>query len=189
MTMAPINQSSMTPEQMMQWMKLSQMMGPLGDQERDIDRQQKYADELRRTKGPEGRQTGRLFTAAKPIEHLAGLANQAAGIYAGKALEGQRSGVTEGISGAMSDATKDAIRSRARDTSQAWTGPTFPMDATPPAPAERTAAAPNMMRLANNNAPRPGDPDVRTANFLKMVNAPAPGELDPRTFNWATMFG
>jgi len=44
--------------------------GTYDEQMAEIERKQKLADALRYQEGPEGRQAGRVFVAANPLEHL-----------------------------------------------------------------------------------------------------------------------
>ena len=108
-------------DQMEQWAELAEMMGPLGDQERDIERQQTFADQLRGTKAPTGRaETGRVFTAASPLEFLGAGAQQYAGMKKGEELEAGR----KGISGQMANnlrtwRTLQAQKQRQKELAQA----------------------------------------------------------------------
>ena len=95
-------QKANSPEQMQQWLRLAESLGPLGDEERDIDRQQKYADALRDTdEFPEGRHAGRTFVAADPLEGVAGLAKQYVGQEMGRRLGDRRKGVSDEIKWAI----------------------------------------------------------------------------------------
>lgn len=93
--------AAMSTEQMRQWAELASQLGPLGDEERDIERQQKYADVLRQGKAPQGRQVGNVFVASSPLETLGGLAEKGVGMMGDKELAGQRAGVTGKMKGAL----------------------------------------------------------------------------------------
>ena len=51
-------------------------MGLLAPEEEKIARQRGMVDQLRARPTPEGRQVGRVYVAANPLEHLAGVAGQ-----------------------------------------------------------------------------------------------------------------
>jgi hypothetical protein len=51
-------------------------MGMLAPEEERIARQRGLVDQLRARPTPEGRQAGRVYVAANPLEHLAGVAGQ-----------------------------------------------------------------------------------------------------------------
>ena len=95
--MAFITQSAMTPmdreamlEQMRQQIRLAQILAPEGTEERDIARQQAYADELRKTKMPGGRSAGNIYRAANPLEFLTAAIQQGQGEGAQSPLETRR---------------------------------------------------------------------------------------------------
>jgi len=76
-------------------------MGLLAPEEEKIARQRGMVDQLRARPTPEGRQAGRVYVAANPLEHLAGVAGQGLASWKEKkadtASEGLQGQKIEGI--------------------------------------------------------------------------------------------
>jgi hypothetical protein len=71
---------NMSEEEIAQLMEL----GILDDQGNILDKQLAQAQAVRNAPGPEGRDSGRVYTAANPLEHIV---NAAQGIKAGREIE------------------------------------------------------------------------------------------------------
>lgn len=75
-----LNLEDLSEEEIAQLME----MGALDDQMGILDKQLAQATALRNAPGPEGRDSGRVYTAANPLEHLV---HAAQGIQAGSQME------------------------------------------------------------------------------------------------------
>ena len=107
-------------ELMKQYLKLARATGPVGMEERDIARQQAIADELRKTGAPTGlNPTGRVYTAANPLQFLASGLDAARGESMQPGLEKRR--------GANQKMLIDALAQAAGETPQPNVINTTPM--------------------------------------------------------------
>ena len=84
--MDPSDLENLSPEQLKQLMEL----GIIPDELSALDRQYKSADALRGTAMPEGRDSGRVYTAANPMEAVGSLMKQYAGNRDVKKIEGKQ---------------------------------------------------------------------------------------------------
>ena len=73
-----VDEYGMTPEQVDELMGLGVLAG---ESEKMIPRQQRYAEELRKTQMPRGRRYGGVYKAAHPLEFLGSGLQQAAGHF------------------------------------------------------------------------------------------------------------
>lgn len=87
--MSPMDREAML-EQMRQQIRLAQILAPEGTEEREIARQQAYADELRKTGMPKGRSAGDVYRAANPLEFLTAAIQQGQGEGAQSTLQTRR---------------------------------------------------------------------------------------------------
>lgn len=99
-------QSSEDPAEQEAALKQLVEMGVLGDEMGIENDQLKMAEALRSTPTPEGRQAGRVFTAANPLEHLAAGVQRYRG---GKALEEGRE-AQQGILGKQQEGRLDFLK-------------------------------------------------------------------------------
>lgn len=61
--------------------ELAALLAPYGEQERGLEAQLKHAELLRNTGAPQGRTTGRIFTAPGALENVGALAQKGLGEY------------------------------------------------------------------------------------------------------------
>lgn len=78
------------PRLLQQQMEFAELMAPYGPREKEIERQQAYADQLRDTKAPEMRGNARIQTAANPLEFLGASAQRTVGRMKGDEASGGR---------------------------------------------------------------------------------------------------
>ena len=84
--------------------ELDALMRDYAGEKGDLDEQMSQADVLRGSASPAGRQTGNVYTAANPLEHLASTARSGLGSYQAKqlrdktdALRGDQRGMLAGM--------------------------------------------------------------------------------------------
>ena len=83
--------SQLSPEELEQLIAL----GSLGDEMGIVAKQQELADALRYGAGPEGRDTGRIYTAANPLEHIGSAMQKYNAMKESKGLQERQKGILE----------------------------------------------------------------------------------------------
>ncbi len=106
--------ASMSPEEQEQF--LQRLYGNYNAEKEILNDQMSQAGALRDQAGPQGRQTGRVYNAANPLEHLAGFGNYVAGERGMATAQDKLRSMGDEQAGARRTAGEYLMRDRAHGT-------------------------------------------------------------------------
>ncbi len=119
-----MSMEDITPEQL----EMLKRLGIIPEELEALQGQMAQANLLRNAPGPDGRDSGRVYTAANPLEHIGGLMQKYNANKEAKALEAKQGGLI-GEMGKGRGAAMDSLYAAAlRKLKMGKTGPVDPYD-------------------------------------------------------------